>query len=152
MNRVALACSLLAILATTGCFHHRSQDVVTRMPLVQPDGAEGAIDVVLSSPSRGLTVAVDGALVADNAHARRVHVDHVPAGVAHVRVVIDGRCERGGFIDQDVEVVPGGTTAVALPGPSHEHACMAITTAVHVALAVTLVRPVIHLVRALARG
>ena len=143
MKRLLLACSLLA----AGCFHHAGRDVVAHMPVAQPDA--GAIDVVLSDASRALTVAVDGALVVDRAHARRVHVDNVAAGSAQVRVIVGGRCEHAGYVDEVVQVVPGATTTLALPGPDRDHACMAVTTAMHAALALLLVRPAIHLVRAL---
>jgi hypothetical protein len=98
---------------------------------------------------RALTVAIDGALVVDRVHVRRVHVDNVAAGTANVRVVVGGRCEHAGYVDEEVQVVPGATTTVALPGPDRNHACMAVSTAARVALALLLVRPAIHLVHAL---
>jgi len=133
----------------TGCFHHRAQDVTASFAPAQP--ANGAIDVVLESPSRKLSVAVDGRLVVDRVHSRKAHVEGVPAGPAHVRVAVGGRCEREGIIDEEVEVRPGDTTTVLLPGPEKRHACMIATGVVHVALAATLIGPVFHLVHAVAR-
>jgi hypothetical protein len=130
-----------------GCFHHqRARDVATRLAPAQP--SSGAIDVVLNSPSRKLSIAIDGNLVVDRAYSRKAHVEGVPAGPAHVRVAVGGRCERDGIIDEQVDVPVGGTTTILLPGPEHRHACMIATGLAHVALDALLIGGAIHLVHA----
>ena len=148
MLRPRASLVLMSVLAA-GCFHHRAHDVTAH--LASPAPASGAIDIVLQAPTRAMTVAVDGALAVDRAHTRKAHIDGVAAGPAHVQVAVGGRCERGGLIDEDVMVAPGATTTIVLPGPDRRFACVAATTAVHVALALTLIRPAIHLVRAIVR-
>lgn len=135
------------LVLVAGCFHHRAHDVTARIAPATP--ASGAIDVVLQSPTREMTVAVDGALAVDRAHSRKAHIEGVPAGPAHVQVAVGGRCEHGGMIEEDVAVAPGITTTIVLPGPDRNHVCMAATTAVHVALALLLIRPAFHLAEAI---
>jgi len=139
--------SLLVLVIVAGCFHHRAPEVTAHFAPSSPDS--GAIDVVLQSPTRAMTVAVDGALAVDRAHTRKAHIDGVPAGPAHVQVAVGGRCERGGLVQEDVEVAPGRTTTIVLPGPDRKFACTAVTTAATVALTLTLIRPAIHLVKAI---
>jgi len=140
---------LVLVLFVAGCFHHRAHDVAASFAPPQP--GSGAIDVVLESPSRGMSDAVDGRLVVDGAHSRKAHVEGVPAGPAHVRVAVGGRCESEGIIDEEVDVRPGDTTTVLLPGPERHRACMIATGVVHFALAALLIRPVIHLAQHVAR-
>jgi hypothetical protein len=132
------------VLVVAGCFHPRAHDVTAHLVPMSP--SSGAIDVVLSAPSKKLTIAVDGNLVVDRAYSRHAHIDGVPAGPGHVQVVVDGHCERGGTAEEDVDVPAGGTATVVLPGPDKNHACMVATGVVHVALALTLIRPAFHLV------
>jgi hypothetical protein len=130
LYRFASCLSIAAI--ATGCFHHRAHDVTASVAAAQP--SSGAIDVVLASPSRKLSVVVDGRLVVDRVHSRKAHIDGVPAGPAHVRVGVAGHCERDAVVDQDVEVPAGGTATILLPGPEHRRICRIVTAAVLAAL------------------
>ncbi|HUJ60344.1 MAG TPA: hypothetical protein VLX92_17705 [Kofleriaceae bacterium] len=141
-----LAKWLLVLLLVPACFHHRAHDVTARLPV--PVARSGSIDVVLNAPTRELTIAVDGALAVDRAHSRHARIANVPAGPAHVQIAVGGRCERGGAVDEQVVVPAGGIATVVLPGPEHDHLCAIATGVVHVALAALLIRPAIHLVKA----
>lgn len=125
---------LLGLIVVAGCAH----DVFTRFPMAAP-GDSGAIDVVLNDPTHRLTVSVDDLLVVDREHSRRAHIVGVPAGTVHVRVATGGGCEGAVVTERDVTVMPGMTTALALPGPNPDHGCMAYLGLTAVALAVELV-------------
>jgi len=125
----------LTLLALAACTHpHDVQAVYAPAP----PGA-GAIDVVLNSPSGALTVAVDGKLVVDRKYSRRAHIDGVPPGRAHVHVATGGECEQGAMNDFELDVDPGQTATLALPGPEPNHGCAVFSGLYYVGLNVGLV-------------
>ncbi|HEX4453013.1 MAG TPA: hypothetical protein VH143_19195 [Kofleriaceae bacterium] len=80
--RIALAaCFLLA------CTAH---DVRVHYPLASPDDAGGTLVLLLTQPADDVTVAIDGVLVAANAHTQRLVIDRVPVGTAEVIVAANG--------------------------------------------------------------
>jgi hypothetical protein len=137
---------LASICLAAGCFHH-AHDVTAHFGPPRPDS--GALDLVLVSPSRALTVAVDGNLVVDRAHTRKVHVDGVPAGATHVQVAVGGRCERSGVADEIVDVPAGGTAAVVLPGPDRDLACAVAIGILRGATGAFLIHGAFHLAHAI---
>ena len=109
----------LSLLALAACTHpHDVQAVYAPAP-----PGSGAIDVVLNSPSGALSVAIDGKLVVDRKYSRKAHIDGVPPGRSHVHVATGGQCEQGAMNDFDVDVEPGQTATLALPGPEPNHGC-----------------------------
>jgi hypothetical protein len=71
-----------------------------------------------------MSVTVNDALVVDHRETRKVHIDGIPTGSAHVRVATGGRCEHASMIDQDVTIIAGQTSTIALPGPEPGLGCM----------------------------
>jgi hypothetical protein len=102
-----------ALLLLAGCPH----DVRTAYPAMPPGQPVGAITVRLSHESEGVTVTVNGALVAEGKHTKKVTVTGVPAGPAEVVVVAGGggntRVEKTVMVD----VHPWTETAVAVASP-----------------------------------
>jgi hypothetical protein len=125
----------LTLVALAACTH--PHDVVA-VYAPAPPGA-GAIDVVLNSPSGALTVAVDGKLVVDRKYSRKAHIDGVPPGVAHVHVATGGACEQGKLEDFEVDVEPGQTAVLAMPGPEPNHGCAVFSGLYYVGMNVGLV-------------
>lgn len=118
MSRAAAFAAFATV--TVACAH--PADVVTAYPASRTDS--GAVEVVLNDPSRAMSVTINDALVLDHKETRKVHVDGIPAGMAHVRVATGGRCEHATTVDQDVTVIAGQTATVALPGPEPGLGCM----------------------------
>jgi len=76
-------------LAATACAH----DLHTRMPT--PSGRDtGTVVIVLPQPASDLTVAINGTLVAERAHTRKLRVDAVPIGLAEVSIAAGGGPDR----------------------------------------------------------
>ncbi len=142
---IHLACALVSLAA---CTH--AVDVTTAYP--GPRGEAGAIEVVLNDESRAMSVTVDDALVADRKYTRRVHVDGVPAGTAHVRVATGGRCEQGATSEHDVVVAPGLTSTVVLPGPSLNVGCAVLAGLDYVGMETGMIAMAIILGAALRPG
>lgn len=137
-----------ALVSVAGCSH--AVDVTTAYP--GPRGEVGAVEVVLNDDSRAMSVTIDDALVADRKYTRRVHVDGVPAGTAHVRVATGGRCEQGATSEQDVVVTSGLTSTVVLPGPSLNVGCAVLAGLNYVGMETGMVAMAIILGVALRPG
>jgi hypothetical protein len=132
LRRRALAA--LLVLAT-GCTH--AHDVAVQLALAQPDS--GALDVVLNGASGALSVTIDGALVVDRKHSRKAHVEGIPAGPARVRIATGGGCEQAMTYDREVEIIPGATVTLALPGPQPDHGCMVLAGLQYIGINIALV-------------
>jgi hypothetical protein len=100
----------------------KAQDVAATFAL-SPDMPAGNVQVVLSNPSRAFSVVVNDQLVVDRKLSQKATIGGVPAGVARVHVSIGGGCETGATFDRDVEVYPGATTSLTLPGPELSTGC-----------------------------
>jgi hypothetical protein len=83
----------------------------------------GNVEVVLNNASDALSVAVNDQLVVDRKFSRKATIGGVPAGPAKVHVAIGGGCETGALFDREIEVYPGQTTTVNLPGPEISTGC-----------------------------
>jgi len=68
-----------------GCSH----DVTTKFPSSEP-GPTGRLVLLLSSPADGVSVAVNGQLVIEDAHTRRITIDNVPIGTGEVTLAANG--------------------------------------------------------------
>jgi hypothetical protein len=103
----------LVLSLLTACAH----DVRTSYPGMPPGQPVGSITVRLSHESEGVTVTVNGALVAEGKHTKKVTVTNVPAGPAEVVVAAGGggntRVEKTVMVD----VLPWTDTAVAVASP-----------------------------------
>lgn len=106
---------VVGLFALAGC----ARDVVAVYPGrgEAPGRPTGAIAVELTQAASDVTVVVGGALVASRSNTRRVLVVGVPAGLVAVDVAFGGGSYARAEHHSVVEVVPGATTTVALPGP-----------------------------------
>jgi hypothetical protein len=129
--------SLLIVTFVAGC----ARDVHVTHPYATP--TSGTVEVVLNRPTRSLTVAVDGALVVDRERSRRARIDGVPAGLARISIATGGGCEAGRTVDRDVEVFPGRTTTITVPGPEPNAGCMIYSGLYYVGLNIGILAIVI---------
>jgi hypothetical protein len=74
---------ILALVA--GCAH----DVRARFPS-SPEEPTGTLVLLLSQGASNVSVAIDGLLVVEDEHARRVTVDHVPTGNHDIVIAANG--------------------------------------------------------------
>jgi hypothetical protein len=68
-----------------GCAH----DVRARYPAA-PDAPTGTLVLLLSQPAHGVSVALGGLLVVEDAHTRKVVVENVPTGNVEVTLAANG--------------------------------------------------------------
>jgi hypothetical protein len=115
---MSLRICLFALLVA-GC------DPVHEVHAVYPGGGpdNGALEIVLTRPTARLTVAVGNKIVVDRETSGRAHIEGVPAGPQHVRVVTAGGCEHSTHNELDIDVPPNGIATVPLPGPEEDHGC-----------------------------
>ncbi len=79
-RRTALLVGYLgAVLMCTGCPHN----VHTKLP-TKPSEPTGTITILLTRPASDLTISINGTLVANRAHTKKVRVSNVPIGDADV--------------------------------------------------------------------
>ena len=81
--RTVILCVMVAL---AGCPAH---DVHARFPSA-PGDATGTLVLLLSQPASDVSVAVNGALVVEDAHTRRISIAGVPVGTAEVIVAANG--------------------------------------------------------------
>lgn len=76
---------LLVVLVVAACSH----DVRVRYPS-RPDEPTGTLVLTMANPAKGVTIAVNGVLVVDNAHTGKVQIDAVPIGTGDVVMAANG--------------------------------------------------------------
>ena len=76
---------LLCLAFLVGCSH----DVTARFPST-PAEPTGRLVLLLSQPASGVTVAINGQLVVEDQHTKRVTIDGVPTGTGEVSVAVNG--------------------------------------------------------------
>jgi hypothetical protein len=118
-SRVAL---VLAVALPLGACGPKAHDVSATFAL-SPSVPAGNVEVVLNNASDALSVAINDQLVVDRKLSRKATIGGVPAGPARVHVAIGGGCETGATFDRDIEVIPGATTTITLPGPEISTGC-----------------------------
>jgi hypothetical protein len=104
---MSLARAALALWCLVGC----ARDLHTQLP-GGDEGPTGSLLILFTRPTRDVSVAVNGTLVADDAHTERLRVERVPVGEADVVVAAgagDGRVER------HVRVRVGWNEEIAIP-------------------------------------
>jgi len=79
-----LVCGLVV-----GCLVGCSHDVSARFPSSK-DAVTGRLVLLLSQPASGVTVAINGQLVVEDAHTRRVTIDGVPIGTGEITLAANG--------------------------------------------------------------
>ena len=96
-----------------GCPH----DARTRYPAA-PDAPTGTLVLLLSQAASNVSVAVNGRLVVEDAHTRKVVIDAVPAGSSEVTIAANGADKQlRVWIDHEQTTtvplgVPDGSTAL----------------------------------------
>ena len=76
---------VLVAVAATACSH----DVRARYPS-QPDEPTGTLILTMSQPADGVTVAVNGVLVVDDAHTKHIQIDGIPVGTGEIIMAANG--------------------------------------------------------------
>lgn len=122
----------LALLALGACAP-KAQDVSATFALA-PGLQAGNVEVVLNNATDALSVAVNDQLVVDRKYSRKATIGGVPAGPTRVHVAIGGGCETGAMFDRDIDVFPGQTTTVNLPGPEISTGCAVLSGLTYVGL------------------
>lgn len=98
----------LWLVATAACAH----PVHTSYPS-EPGESTGVVAIVLPHPVRGVSVAINGTMVASRAHTDEVVVRGVEVGYADVEVV-------AGMAEKRVRVWVGADERVEIPVPAME--------------------------------
>ena len=78
---------LLLVLMLAGC---AAADVRTHFPIAAPNEPTGTLVLLLGDAADDVTIAINGVLVVDGAHTRRVVIDGVPVGTAEVTMAANG--------------------------------------------------------------
>lgn len=76
---------VLVAVITMGCSH----DVRARYPS-QPDEPTGTLVLTMARPASGVSIAINGVLVVDDAHTKRVQIDGVPVGTGEIVMAANG--------------------------------------------------------------
>lgn len=98
--RVLLA---VIIVLGLGC----ANDVHVRFP-APPDAPTGTIVLLLSSAASGVSVAIEGFLVVEDAHTERVVITNVPIGTQELVMTANG-------VNQAMKLWVGGDHATTIP-------------------------------------
>ena len=110
--------ALVALMA--GCAH----DVKARLPS-PPGEPTGTIVILLTQPARDLTVAIDGTLVANRRHTKKLTVTGVPTGLTDVVIAAGGgsnRVERHLQVYVEIDrktVIPLGSPEQSMTSAMH---------------------------------
>ena len=104
-------------LGVAGCAHDRS----ARLP-APPGEPTGTIVILLTQPARDLTVAVNGTLVAQRAHTKKLTVRGVPTGPAEIVIAAGGGPAR---VERHVQVYVEHDREITIPLGSPEQSMSA---------------------------
>ena len=85
-----------------------AQDIHTHYPVVTPGQPTGTLVLLMSQPASDVTVAIDGVLIASEAHTQRMVIDGVPIGTVDMIVAANGG-------DKEMKVWVGGDHATTVP-------------------------------------
>jgi hypothetical protein len=103
----------LLLIVLLGCSH----DVHVRYPAA-PDAPTGTLVLLLSQPASGVSVAINGKLVVEDAKTRKVVIATVPAGTSEVLLAANGADKQMRVWVDDAQTttvplgVPDGSTAL----------------------------------------
>ncbi|MDQ3368121.1 MAG: hypothetical protein M3680_22070 [Myxococcota bacterium] len=76
---------ILLVLLIGGCAH----DVRSRYPAA-PDAPTGTLVLLLSQSASGVSVAVNGLLVVEDARTEKIVIENIPTGTAEVAIAANG--------------------------------------------------------------
>lgn len=76
---------IVVVLAFGGC----AKDVHVRYPSA-PDDATGTVVLLLSTPAKGVSVAINGLLVVEDAHTGRIVISGAPIGTEEIVMTANG--------------------------------------------------------------
>jgi len=100
------------------------QDISVNYPRPAPVGEPtGTIDVSLTTADGNMTVTVNDAMVVERKYSRKAHIANVPAGPAVLHVALGGNCVKAREYTRELDVTPGQTVEVALPGAEVNDGC-----------------------------
>lgn len=100
------------------------QDISVAFPRPRyVDEPVGNIDVSLTTADANMTVTVNDTKVVDGKFSRKAHIANVPAGPASLRVSIGGGCVKAREYTRELDIGPGQTVEVALPGAEINDGC-----------------------------
>ncbi len=114
--------SRIALVLVLSACGPKAHDVSATFAL-SPHIPAGTVEVVLNNASDALSVTINDQLVVDRKLSRKATIGGVPAGPARVHVAIGGKCETGATYERDVEVIPGATATINVPGPELSTGC-----------------------------
>jgi hypothetical protein len=109
---------LLLLFALAACTH--PHDVIAHYP---GDGPSGSVDIVMNHATGALTVAVNDKVIVEKKYSAKAHIDGVPIGEAVIQIATGGACEAGKSETRTLDVQPGMTSTIVLPGPEPNTAC-----------------------------
>jgi len=95
--------ALLVLVGLAGC----ANDVHVRYPAA-PDEPTGSVVLLLSQPASDVSVAINGMLVVENAHTRRIVISNAPAGTEDIVMTANGS-------DKQMRVWVGTDHATTIP-------------------------------------
>ncbi|HEY4176459.1 MAG TPA: hypothetical protein VGM90_06495 [Kofleriaceae bacterium] len=124
--------ALIAFIPLAACAHTASD--VSASYASTLDTPSGSIEIALNSPSQALTIAVNDHVLVDRKNTRKALINGVPAGPAHVVVSVGAQCEQNHMYERDLNLVPGVTAQLALPGPEVGEGCATLAGAEHIGL------------------
>lgn len=75
----------LVLVFVIGCAH----DVRARYPAA-PDAPTGTLVLLLSQPASNVSVAINGRLVVEDAHTKKVVIETVPVGSSEITIAANG--------------------------------------------------------------
>jgi hypothetical protein len=84
-----------------------ARDVTVRYPSL-PDDSTSSVVLLLSEPAENVSVAVNGMLLVEDEHTKRVVIEHVPVGTAEIVMTANGS-------DKALKVWVEGAHATTVP-------------------------------------
>ena len=101
----------LVVVCLVACAH----DVKARFP-APPDAPTGTLVLRLSQPASGVSVAINGILVVEDAHTEKVVIENVPTGTNEIVIAANGgdKAIRAWITSDYRTTIPMG---VPEPGP-----------------------------------
>jgi hypothetical protein len=109
----AIVAVLGVVCLAIGCAH----DVRTEYPGRAPGMATGSVTIRFTHAVRGASVSVNGALVAEGEHTKKVTVTGVPAGDAEIQIAAGGNTQSRVEKVFTVLVEPYADTAIVVASP-----------------------------------
>lgn len=105
---------VLILIVLTGC----ASDVFMKYPDVNDSAGKGRILVKLSEPMEKVNVSVDGRLLVEDTHTKRVEIQDVPIGERTVEIAASGEFRsRSIKFDRKITVEENKDTTILIATP-----------------------------------